>query len=347
VTVAAGAAHTCAVLLDGSTVCWGSNSDGQLGDGTITGSTRPVQVKNLGGAVALATGARHSCALTSEGYVHCWGWNGVGQLGNGSTTNASTPVRVMLLAGVTAIAAGAAHTCALISDGSIRCWGSNSDGQLGASTADSSTPVPVRDADLRGNTRLAAGYYHNCAVNTGSVVRCWGANNVGQLAGAELPPISAALLVVPAAQGARAVAAGSQHSCAAMASGVVLCWGSNNTGAAQATVFSNARPFLPISLAGITAVVAGEDHTCAIVPGGEVQCWGRNTWGQLGNGSTIGSDTPVPVTGVRGATVLTTGASHTCAVVPGGLVLCWGSNGDGRLGSASPVMVTTPVPVTR
>ena len=94
VEIAAGGSDSCALRLEGTTVCWGANGWGQLGNGSTVNSQVPVGVTGISNAVQVATGYGFSCALLDTPSVTCWGYNGWGQLGNGSTANSTTPVGV-------------------------------------------------------------------------------------------------------------------------------------------------------------------------------------------------------------------------------------------------------------
>ena len=130
---AAGGDHSLVIGSNGLLYAWGLGTDGQLGNGTTTTSSTPVQVSLPLGVVpvAVAAGDDHSLALGSNGTLYAWGYNGYGQLGNGTKTNEDTPVTVTFPSGVTAtaIAAGENFSLALGSDGNVYAWG---DGNLGA-----------------------------------------------------------------------------------------------------------------------------------------------------------------------------------------------------------------------
>jgi hypothetical protein len=236
VALAAGGAHTCAVLQDGTARCWGWNWYGQVGDGSTANQLRPTAVKQIEGAVALAAGTWHTCALAADGTARCWGLNQSGQLGDGTTVSPAQPVPVKGLAGAIALRAGSEHTCALLVDGRVRCWGRNQEGQVGDGGNEARTePAPVKD--LRNVTGITAGDAHSCALLSDGSGRCWGQNDRGQLGngGKEIvrAPVAVQGLadaVAIAAGGARFEEEVGAQTCAMLKDGTARCWGANDHG---------------------------------------------------------------------------------------------------------------------
>ena len=287
----------------------------------------------------IAAGFGNTCALTSGGGVRCWGANSAGQAGNGTTTESLVPVDVSGLAsGVSAIATGGYHTCALLSGGGVKCWGVNLFGQLGnSSTTDSNVPVDVSGL-ASGVSAISAGFHHTCAISSDGGVTCWGANEFGQLGNGTTANSNVPINAKGLATGVSAIAAGHEHTCALTWGGRVQCWGSNGSGQlGNGTTTTSSVPVDVSRLAGgVSAIAAGSRHTCALTSGRGIRCWGMNGFGQLGNGTTIDSNTPVDVSGLAsGVSAIAAGAEHACVLTLGDAVKCWGSNWAGQLGDGS------------
>ena len=347
--VAVGDLYSCAVTTVGGVKCWGHNDFGQLGDGTVTDRTTPVDVLGLaGGVVAVsATGSGftsqpdHTCALTTAGSVKCWGGNTFGQLGDGTTFHRLTPVDVCAdvtcaahLTGVAAVSVGFGRTCALTMVGGVKCWGANFGGALGdGTTADRLTPVDVCadatcTAPLSGAAAISAGFVHTCALTTVGGLKCWGGNFGGQLGDGttttRLTPVDVCAGATCAASltGVAAVSAGEEKTCALTTAGSVKCWGWNSFGqlgngtsdkihATPVDVCADAACTAPLT--GVAAVSAGYVHACAITTVGGLKCWGGNFQGMLGNGTATGSLTPVDVCGNATCTGPLTGVAAVSA----------------------------------
>lgn len=180
IAIAAGGGHNLALKSDGTVWAWGSNSAGQLGDGTTTNQpTTPVQVSSLTGITGIAAGEAHSLAIKSDGTVWAWGRNNFGQLGDGSNTNSSTAIQISSFSGVTAIAAGDNHSLAAKSDGTAWAWGRNNNGELGDSSY-THRNAPVQISGITGITALAGGRFQSMAAKFDGTVYRWG-NDVGTL----------------------------------------------------------------------------------------------------------------------------------------------------------------------
>ena len=143
------------------------------------------------------------------------------------------------------------------------------------------------------------------------------------------------------------ISAGLSHTCVVV-NGGAKCWGRNIVGQlGDGTTILRTKPVDVVGLtSGVAMVSTGDGHSCAVTTAGGVKCWGRNSYGQLGNGTTANSATPVDVTGLTsGVAMVSAGGTHTCAVTTAGAVKCWGRNMNGQLGNASSANSLTPVDV--
>lgn len=329
-TIAAGGGHSCTIT-DGNAACWGSNENGQLGDGSYDMRDSPVFVPGDFLFSQIAAGFSHSCGVTISGEIVCWGGNGSGQLGDGTTQPRTAPVRINHAASFRLVRAGREHTCGLTIARSVVCWGKNAEGQIGdGSRQRRSSPITL---DIPGQvSALAVGWEHTCAITSDGTAWCWGKNDDGQVGdgstNARLTPTRVrfdAPLV--------SIAAGAAHTCAVTEAGEAWCWGRNANGQlGSGTLVAAVSPRAVGGGTPFSTIVAGSNFTCARGRDMSGWCWGHNNFGQLGDGSTTNRSVPVPVKGVSRLTSLNSGGAHTCAVNERNETYCWGRNLDGQIG---------------
>ncbi len=351
--IEAGNRYGCAVDGQHKGWCWGSNTDGRLGNGTTTDTTIPVEIsgnytdwKTIRADYLFACGLRSANGL---GRIYCWGNNATGQLGNGTTTNSTVPA--LISGGFTdwsALDTDQSHACALRKTGRLYCWGDNTNGQLGNNSTINST-IP---AEVSGNhttwTSLAIASTHSCAIRSGQAY-CWGDGSNGRTGLGS----TATTLVPTQVSGAYTdwtqITTNHNATCGLRASKRAFCWGSNTNG--QLGDSTTTQRLVPTEIWGSftdwTYLNAGTSTTCGIRNGMHLYCWGDNTNGALGDGTTISSPVPVAVQGDHNDyTAVSTRSDNTCALrEASSKYYCWGKNNFGQLGNATTTDTLTPTAV--
>lgn len=302
-----------ALKSDGTVWAWGENSFGQLGDGTYTDRSIPVQVSGLSGIVQVATGWRSHCfALKSDGTVWAWGQNQYGQLGDGTSTDRGTPVQVSGLTGVVQVSVGWYHSLALKSDGTVWVWGWNEYGQLGDGTFDA-RKTPFQITALTGIVQVAGASIHSLALKSDGTVWAWGVNTEGELGDGTTTNKKTPVRVL-GLSGVAQLANGTWHSLALKSDGTLWAWGYNAYGQLGDETSTNRKNAIRVAgLSGITQVGAGGIHSLILKPDGTVWAWGYNGYGQLGDGTNISKSKPVQTLGLVGVSQVTGGGIHSLA----------------------------------
>nr|WP_232433780.1 Ig-like domain repeat protein [Salinispora arenicola] len=269
----------------------------------------------------------------------------------------AVPLMVAIVLGITSVGAArvlaqSVPSAAAGPPGTGLAWGNNSDGELGdGTTTDSSTPIAV---DLPADTTItaiAAGTAYGLALTSAGTVLAWGDNSAGQLGDGTTTDSSIPVTVdLPAGTTVTAVAAGDRHSLALTSTGTMLAWGENFIGQlGDGTTTRRSTPVavdLPTGIT-ITAMAAGDRHSLALTSAGTVLAWGDNSAGQLGDGTTTDSSTPIAVDLPTGTTITTVaaGAYHSLALTSADTLLAWGYNIFGQLGDGSTTDRSTPIAV--
>lgn len=369
-------AHTCGIASDSKAYCWGSNSNGQLGDGSTTDRLVPVAVQQgvMPAGMTLSqigAGDGFTCAMSSEGEVYCWGENWSGQLGNGTMSDSSLPVQVRGINDnaprptLKIIEAIGLHSCGLGSDLKAYCWGYGANGQLGDDQGGSTqySPVSVVQGALPASgvfRQLTGSTQGTCGIASNDRAYCWGRNSAGGLGDgsttSRFTPTAVAQGALPADRSIRQINGGDGHTCAIAFNERAYCWGNNNFGqVGDNTLTERLTPIavlqgaLPADRA-LRQITTGDHHTCAIASNNRGYCWGTNTSGSLGDGTTTRSGTPVAV--IQGAMPagallqqIVAGSTYTCGIAADSKAYCWGYNSTGQLGDNTVTSRSSPTAV--
>lgn len=350
--VSVGYTLTCALLEDATVKCWGDNpvcgADSSENCGLGYGDEIPrgdgpnemgdnLPAIDLGASAKQVTcGSFSCCALLANDTIKCWGENTDGMLGYGDENargddpgemGNNLPAVDVGVSGVAAVRMGNAlvqqHTCAVLKDGSLTCWGANFYGQLGIGDNDNrgdqagemgTALEPVPTGELV--TDVALGDSSTCALLEGGGVRCWGANENGQLGygdrtnrgglgdSANFPLVQFGGMATGIGQAGGRYYGSTARTCVVTTTNDVKCWGGNDYRAPDGGVTT------PIGLLGYGDQISRGDSP-----------------GQMG-----GALPTVDLGGVGKAVQVAVGSSHTCVRFDDSKVKCWGENFTGTLG---------------
>lgn len=326
--------HTCGINTLGELYCFGRNGFGELGDGTTTFRTQPLEI-DVGVSYSKISVARddnqaeHTCGITTSGVLKCWGWNSFGQLGLGHVTSKSVPFVVDGGTTYSHISTGGLHSCGITSAGILKCWGYSSYGQVGDTTfSQRNSPVVIDSGTTY--TGLSVSANHSCGITSGGVLKCWGSNQYGQIGDGTAVNRSSPV-VVDSGVNYLSVSTGRNHTCAIRSGAILKCWGYNFYG--QIGIGSTVQQNLPVvvdSGVSYSSVYASTIHTCGITSAGSVKCWGANGFGNLGDGTTTNHSSPAVVDSGVSYLKLFLGYDMTCGITAANAFKCWGSAQNGR-----------------
>ena len=363
-SVNGGNSSTCVVASDNLLYCWGTNTYGQLGNGSTSSSQSAVAVIPVYGQsyvpIAHDKGiASGSCFLLADLNAYCWGDGTEGQLGDGRNVDSRAAVAVKTSGALSAktiqaLSSGWRRHCALASDNNAYCWGKNPEGQLGnGTTTDSNEPVAVSRASgsgLSGKSvvSIASGWAHACALASDNWVYCWGRGGSALGNGSttnQTVPIAISRGAIPAGATIRSIDSGIWHTCVIASDNKAYCWGAGGLGngsTSSSVPVAVSQGALPAG-GVVRDISVGDYRACVIASDNRPYCWGSDT----------GSNTPVAIGQgqMPSPTVnyINDGSGQTtCAIASDNNAYCWGRNpygqfGDGTRGNSS----TTPVAVDR
>jgi alpha-tubulin suppressor-like RCC1 family protein len=333
-----------AVSTNGTLWGWGLNSQGQIGDGTVTNRSSPVQIGTLNNWSSVDCNQNHSIAVKNDGTLWSWGENSSGRLGlNVGSTTRSSPVQVGTLGNWSKIVTGTAHNLSIKTDGTLWSWGSNSIGQLGDGTSITrSSPVQIgtrNDWNL-----IGAGITHSLAIRNDGTLWAWGQHSYGQL-GLNLVVDFSTTRSSPVQVGTRndwyRVAAGSVHSLAIRTDGTLWSWGRNQYGQlGDGTTLTRSSPVQVGTRNDWSNVFVSKDTSSAIYgtslaikTDGTMWGWGLNTENQ-GGGVPLNTNrsSPVQVGNLKTWVSASIGINHSIALINDGALASWGTGNNGIMG---------------
>jgi alpha-tubulin suppressor-like RCC1 family protein len=372
ISLSSGAGHTLAVRTDNTLWVWGSNTVGQLGDGTTLNKSSPTQVGSSNWSKVFA-GASHTAAITTTGSLYVWGTNASGELGLSDTINRSSPTQVGIgswtIASLSKTAPG--FTLAISNSGALWAWGKNQWGAVGDNTTiDRSSPVQIGSSSW---TVISAGVSNAGAIDTLGKLWTWGYSGSSYALGhGNTIHYSYPVEVTTGASWTNVAMGGVYNAtdtvtygfgAAIRSDGLLFTWGSNRMGQLG---YSSTYTYVSVPSALTTGqyswtqvAIAGNTMFGISSNTGQLLGWGQSESGQLGfNGvTTVNRSSPVLVDSGGSFTLIAAGAASSTVAGTGtntalfynklinGLPTLYGI-GDaavGHLGDSTTVNKSSPV----
>lgn len=333
---------------------WGRGTEGQLGNGSTSTVSSPVQVGAVFWSQISAGGTSISgnvSAIKTDGTLWAWGDGADGLLGlNDTNINRSSPTQVGALNTWYQTSAGLSgnSNAAIKTDGTLWAWGNNPFGQLGTNnTIARSSPVQV--GALTTWSQIAAGSSHMGAIKTDGTLWIWGRNTNGQLGnGAILPSNVSSPIQVGALTNWAQVSLGVNYTAAIKTDGTLWTWGVNTLGClGQDDLIARSSPVQVGALTTWSSVSPGFYQTGAIKTDGSLWTWGNNGSGRLGlnDDETIDKSSPVQVGSLYTWAQISMGNGVGAAIKTDDTLWTWGSGSSGVTGHNDTIARSSPVQV--
>jgi gliding motility-associated-like protein len=336
--VSSGYAHSVAIKQDGTLWTWGSNSNGQLGDGTNIHKSTPIQIGIANNWATICAGGSHTVAIKNDGTLWSWGSNSFGQLGDGTNIDKSLPTQIGIDNNWKSVCTGELHSVVLKNDGTLWAWGYNTFGQLGDGTYTHKN-FPTQINGSNNWSTIDAGYIYTIAIKTDGSLWTWGMNNWGQ---SGTSPNNTPIQIGAATNWAK-ISAGFYFAVAIKTDGTLWTWGENNNGQLGDGTFTRTSTPAQLGIANNWASISsGEFHTVAIKADGTLWAWGGNSFGQLGDGTNVDKNFQVSIGSANNWLHIHSGQSYTIAIKTDGSFWGWGNNAYGALGDGTTFNKNTP-----
>ena len=277
-SISVGISHTLGVKTDGSLWAWGSNYEGQLGDGSNISKTAPVQVGTQNSWSQIAEALYHSLAIRNDGTLWSWGSNGFGMLGDGTTTNKNSPVQVGTDTWIR-ISAKTYYSLGIKSNGTLWIWGTSDSGVHGTGTSSTfQSSIPLQIGTSSNWAEISAGNGHVLAIKNDGTLWSWGWNGTGALGTNDWTGLPTQ---VGTSNEWSHISAGPYNSAAIKNNGTLWFWGYNAYGQ-----FGNGQTagnyYVPTQIGAETNwldVKTGDAHTIALKTDGTLWSCGKNDFG--------------------------------------------------------------------